>query len=181
MTRPLLYILLSGVRTFFKPREICNLYSRYWCVIFGRLSLQLRGDSQRVWEEVGKRFIWETPSSRKKTYCAVQPTVVRVVVVPVILIDDQMISLLQGRTRRSRRSRIWSTPVWSRSPSPTCFPAGSTERTWLRSQKGSAALACTQHQLQTHSSVQNQTVISSWHRWAASRAQTHCYSIYTPA
>lgn len=46
---------------------------------------------------------------------------------------------LQRRTRRSFRSLTWSMPVWSRSRSPTCFPAGSTGRTWLRSQSGSAA------------------------------------------
>lgn len=48
--------------------------------------------------------------------------------------------LLQRRTRRNPRSRIWFTLVWSRSPSPTCSPAGNTERTWLRSPRGWATV-----------------------------------------
>lgn len=43
----------------------------------------------------------------------------------------------QKRMRGNLPNRIWSTRVWSRSPSPTCFPAGSTERTSPRSLRGS--------------------------------------------
>lgn len=58
---------------------------------------------------------------------------------PVFLLPiDQafLVCLQQRKMRGSRRRRTWSMQAWSLLPSPTCTPAGSIERTLLRSQRG---------------------------------------------
>lgn len=83
--------------------------------------------------------------------------------------------LLQRRTRRSPRSRIWFTLVWSRSPSPTCSPAGNTERTWLRSLRGWATVKSIEthriHPRTTHTAVCCHLTLR-WNLWEILKVYT---------